>query len=99
MQKQAQERQTAERDLFLRDADLRRQALGEYEQSVRGTEADELAREQYNLEQKRREIMGQLTAQYGEAALGVAERSSAAAAGAAKQYAQAAAAAGGGGKK
>jgi hypothetical protein len=99
MQKQAQERQSAERDLFLREADLKRQALGEYEQSLRGTEADELMRQQYNFENKRRELMGQLTAMYGEAALGVSERGSAASAQAAKEYARASAAQGGGGKK
>jgi hypothetical protein len=99
MEQQQRARQDAERQLLLDDATQRQQAMGAAEQSVAAGEADILGRQQYNLAQRKAEIMGRLTAEYGEAALGVAERSSAKAAQAAKDYGAAVAASGGGGKK
>jgi len=98
MQQQQQQRQAAERDMFLQNVAQKQQSLGQYEQSLGATEAGELERQKYNQEQKRREIMGRLTAMFGEAGLGVAERSSAASAAAAKEYAAAAGRQGGGKK-
>lgn len=99
MDQQNRATQEAERKLFLDEVNQRQQSYGLAEQTVRGNRADTLGREQYNLAQNKAEIMGRLTAQYGEAALGVAERSSAASTQAAKDYAQAVRDQGTGGKK
>lgn len=98
MGQQQRETQEAERKLFLDQVGQKQQSLGLAEQTVRGNEADTLQRQQYNMAQNKAEIMGRLTAQYGEAALGVAERSSAASAQAAKDYANAVKNQGGGKK-
>lgn len=99
MEQQQEEQQEAERDLFLDEVRQRQEALGAAESTTRNTEQDVLARQQYNQAQKRRELMGLLTAQYGEAALGVAERTSSASLQAAKEYAAGVASQAGGGKK
>lgn len=95
---QQESRQDAERQLFLDEVNRREGALGAAEATVRGTEADTLQREQYNQNQRKSELMGLLTAQYGEAALGVAERTAAMSSQAAKDYAASVAAQGGGKK-
>lgn len=95
---QMRARQDAERSLFLDEVGQRQQALGLAEDTVRTTEADSLSRQKYNQAQRKAEIMGRLTGQYGEAALGVAERSSARSAQAANEYSQAMARQGGGKK-
>lgn len=59
---------------FLADVDARRQALTGYQQAVQGSEADRLQREQYNIDQKNKELMGILTTELGQGQLGVADR-------------------------
>jgi hypothetical protein len=59
---------------FLADADARRQALTGYQAAVQGSEADRLQREQYNIDQKNKELMGILTTELGYGQLGTADR-------------------------
>lgn len=67
-----------EQDLFQKNADLKRQALGQFETSVTGAEANELARQQYNQGQKNKELQAQLATEFGYAQLGSADRAAAA---------------------
>jgi hypothetical protein len=64
----------AERDLYLKNLDMRRSALDNLERSVGGARADELERQQFNLGQQNKERMGQLDTEMGYGALGSAER-------------------------
>lgn len=74
---QEQSRQM-ERDLFLKNADARRAALGAFEQSATGAEATETAKQQYNIGQKNAELQAQLATEFGYANLGSADRAAAA---------------------
>lgn len=74
---QEQSRQM-ERDLFLKNADAKRAALGAFEQSATGAEANELQRQQYNIGQKNAETQAQLATEFGYANLGAADRAAAA---------------------
>ena len=96
---QQQSRQSAERQLMLDSAGQKTAALGDLERGTQFAREEELGREKFNLQQNKAELQGRLTSMYGEAALGVSERSAAGASAAAKEYARASAAAGGGGKK
>lgn len=98
MGQQQRATQDAERQLFLDDIGQRQQSMSAAESTVRGNEADTLGRQQFNLAQAKGELMGRITAQYGEAALGVAERGAAQAAQASKDYAMAVRNQGGGKK-
>lgn len=98
MGEQQSKRQDAERDLFLDEVRQKQEAIGAAESTTRATEQDVLGRQQYNIQQRKAELMGLLTAQYGEAALGVTERTSARATQAAKDYAEAVRNQGGGKK-
>ena len=64
----------AERDLFLKNIDARRSGLDSLEKTTAGARADELGRQQFNIDQTNREKMGQLTTQLGYAGLGAGER-------------------------
>jgi len=75
-----QQRKEFERDLFLRQADVKRQALQQFEASVTGSEATTLAKQQFNLQQAANEKFAVLSTGLGFAQLGVTERSAAAAA-------------------
>jgi len=99
MKQQQQQRQSAERDLFLDEVNRRQGAIGAAEASIKGAEQDELARKQFNIGQKKDELMGQMTSMLTEAQLGVTERSSARTASAARDYADAVKKQGSGGKK
>lgn len=96
---QQQTQQGVERQLFLDEVGQRQQAISGLEQSATAAEGTERAGEQFNLEQRRREILGRITGQFAEAGLGVAERTSARSAEASAAAARAAAQSGGGGKK
>ena len=74
MGQQQRERQAAEQDLFLQDVAQRQKLLGDYETAVRQAEADELARQKFNIGQVGREKFGELASGLGEAQLGAAER-------------------------
>lgn len=75
LQKQQQDQaQNLERDLMTRSAEFQAGQLGGLESSITRARSDELARQQYNLEQMRKEALGRLTMQFGEAGLGLAER-------------------------
>jgi hypothetical protein len=67
-----------ERDLFLKNADARRAALGAFEQSATGAEATETSKQQYNIGQKNAELQAQLATEFGYANLGSADRAAAA---------------------
>lgn len=98
-QQQQSGQQQLERQLFLDDVAQRRTALGDLETSVAATERDELNREQFNLEQRRRETLGRITGQFAEAGLGVADRTAAISADAAREAAESSRQAARGGKK
>ena len=66
-----------ERQLFLANIAEKRDALGRLEGSQRATEADELARQQFNLGQLGREKAGMLTTEFGYGGLGAQERAAA----------------------
>lgn len=65
-----------ERELFLKQMDARRQALGQFEQSATGAEAQDLARQQFNIAQQNKEKQAQLATEFGYAQLGQADRAS-----------------------
>jgi hypothetical protein len=69
-------RKDLERDLMLKNIDLRGQALNNYETSVAGAETNEQNQKIFNLDQISREKEGMLTTQFGLAGLGQAERAS-----------------------
>lgn len=83
-----------ERDLFLKNIEAKRAALGDFETSVRSAESEEVERQRANIDLGSREKFGRLAAGLGFSALGVAERSGTKAADAAR-----ASGGGGGGKK
>ena len=70
----ARSRAEADRDIFLKQMEARRSALGELENSQGAANKDELARQQYNQAQKNAELQGRLTTEFGYAGLGAAER-------------------------
>jgi hypothetical protein len=70
-------RRGAEQELLLQDVGLRREALGGFERSVQAAEGDELARQQANQANLRRELLGIQSRELGEASLGAAERGAA----------------------
>jgi len=74
MRQQQNERQNVERQLFLDNIAQRQSQIGASEQSIRSAENQELANKQYNIQQRKDEIMGLLTAQFGEAGMGIQER-------------------------
>jgi len=98
MNQQQNTRQGAERQLLLDNAQARLQGLGAAESSIKGAQADELGRQQFNIGQTGREKLAQSTIMMGEAALGASERGAAIQGEAAKAYAQSAANQGGGKK-
>lgn len=63
-----------ERDLFLKGVEARRTGLDSLEKSIGGARAEELAKQQFNLEQIAREKMGRIGTELGYAGLGSAER-------------------------
>ncbi len=65
---------TAERDLFLKNMDLRRSGLDSYERTLSGARTDELGRETYNQGQTGKELAGRLSTELGYGALGAGER-------------------------
>lgn len=67
-----------ERQLFLDNINARRQGLDAFESSIGQAEASDLARQQYNQQQKQRELMGILGAELGFAGLGASDRAAAA---------------------
>jgi hypothetical protein len=63
-----------ERELFLKQMDARRQALGAFEGSARTAESEEIAREQYNQAQANKEAQNRIATEFGYAQLGAADR-------------------------
>lgn len=75
MKAQQAQRAEAEQQLFLNEVAQKQAALGSFESSVGSAQASELQRKQFNLEQRQREILGQVGLGLTEAQLGSAERS------------------------
>jgi hypothetical protein len=67
-----------ERDLYTKGIDMKRAALGDFEKSVTGAEANEVQKQQFNIEAKNKELMSRLATEMGYAQLGSADRSAAA---------------------
>lgn len=63
-----------ERDLYLSNINQRREALGQFEKSATGAEANELEKQKYNIAQKNAELQGKLATEFGYAQLGSADR-------------------------
>jgi hypothetical protein len=100
MGQQMRGRQSAEQQLLLADAALKNNMLDKYASQLQGVEADELARQKFNIGQVGREKFGELSTGITEASLGTAERTGVRQADAAKAMQIAMANAGGsGGKK
>lgn len=76
---QATQKQLAdqERQLYLANLAQQQQNLNSYEQSVTGAESGELARQQYNIDQANKELLGKLSTELGYGSLGAAERGAA----------------------
>ena len=64
----------AERDLYLKNIDLKRDALNSAEKSIRDAETDELGKQTYNIGQGNKEKYGALATEMGFASLGAGER-------------------------
>lgn len=89
------QRRQFERDLFLRQAEVKRQALNDFEQSVTGAQATQLDAQKFNLQQAAAEKFAQISTGLGFASLEAGQSASAAAI--ASQEAAAASQRGGGG--
>lgn len=68
------QRANAERDIFTDNINRQAQALNSLEGTLQQAEQNELARQQFNLDQGQREKFGQLSTEFGYAGLGSAER-------------------------
>jgi hypothetical protein len=78
-----------ERELFLKQMDAKRSALGAFEGSATQAEQNDLARQQYNQDQKNKELMSRISTEFGYANLGSGERAAAATSASATQASQA----------
>lgn len=65
-----------ERDLFLKQQDLKRSALGQYEQSVGSALDRERSGKEFNIAQQNKELAGRLATELGYGQLGAGERAS-----------------------
>lgn len=65
---------TNQREIFLKNADAKRGALGDYEKSVSGAEATDLDKQKFNLGQMLKEKYGVAGTELGYAGLGAGER-------------------------
>lgn len=74
MRAQQAQRAQAEQDLFLQNVAQRQAALGSFESSLSQAEAGDISKQQFNLEQKNRELLGRLGLGLTEAQLGASER-------------------------
>lgn len=63
-----------ERDLYLKNIDLKRSALDSLEKSTDTARTDELGRQEYNIAQGNKEKEGQVTTELGYGSLGSADR-------------------------
>tara|TARA_B100000214_G_scaffold299438_1_gene229606 strand:+ start:10875 stop:11621 length:747 start_codon:yes stop_codon:yes gene_type:complete len=64
-----------ETDLFLKNQQMKREGLGAYESSLKGAEASEIAKQQFNIGQAAKEKGIEMAAGMGFAQMGSAERS------------------------
>lgn len=64
----------AERDLFIKNAEMKRGALDSLEQSIGSARSDELSRQQFNIGQQNKEKYGQISSELGFASLGSSDR-------------------------
>lgn len=75
LKSQDQARAGLERDLLIKNYDIKQQALGSFEDSVRKAEAEELEKQKFNIGQEQSEKYGKLASELGFGQLASGERS------------------------